>query len=214
MVAFSYDSALKGVLEHEGGYSNHPADPGGPTNWGITIYDARMYWKANATAADVRAMPLSVAKSIYKTKYWDALRCDALPAGLDYAVFDFGVNSGISRSAKFLQGLVGVRQDGRIGPITITAANEGDAASLISSLCDARLEFLQRLNTWGTFGRGWSRRVSGVRARALEMARQASGKPVWEFKPPPPSPTNPPHTPSEPNGATQTPFWPWRNDYD
>jgi hypothetical protein len=107
MAASSYDFALKEVLKSEGGYSNHPSDPGGPTNFGITIADYKRYLKPNATAADVKAMRVEEAKAIYKPKYWDALRCDNLPAGLDYAVFDFGVNSGISRSAKYLQRLVG-----------------------------------------------------------------------------------------------------------
>jgi lysozyme family protein len=108
MAASSYDDALKRVLVHEGGYSNHPSDPGGPTNWGITIHDARAHWKPDATAADVRAMPVAVAKQIYRSKYWDALRGDDLPAGVDYAVFDYGVNSGIGRAAKVLQRFVGV----------------------------------------------------------------------------------------------------------
>ena len=102
MTASSYDEALERVLVHEGGYTNHPSDPGGPTNWGITIHDARAHWKKDATAADVRGMPLAVAKEIYRSKYWDVLRCDDLPAGVDYAVFDFGVNSGVGRSAKVL----------------------------------------------------------------------------------------------------------------
>src|SRR5882757_3410774 len=117
----SYDIALKAVLEDEGGYSNDAGDPGGPTNWGITIYDARAYWKKNATAADVRAMPLEVAKDIYRAKYWDAMDCDDLPAGVDYCVFDYGVNSGIGRSAKVLQRLVGTNVDGAIGPKTLAA---------------------------------------------------------------------------------------------
>ena len=106
MTASSYDEALKRVLVHEGGYSNHPSDPGGPTNWGITIHDARAYWKRDATAADVRNMPVEVAKDIYRSKYWDAMRCDELPAGVDYAVFDYGVNSGIGRAGKVLRRLV------------------------------------------------------------------------------------------------------------
>ena len=80
--------------------------PGGPTNWGITIHDARAYWKEDATAADVRNMPVEVAKDIYRSKYWDAMRCDELPAGVDYAVFDYGVNSGIGRAGKVLRRLV------------------------------------------------------------------------------------------------------------
>ena len=93
----SYEAALARLLAHEGGYSNHPSDPGGPTNFGITIVDYRKYVKPGATAADVKAMTLDEAKKIYRAKYWDAQRCDELPAGVDYAVFDYGVNSGIGR---------------------------------------------------------------------------------------------------------------------
>ena len=93
MTASSYDVALARLLAHEGGYTNHPADPGGPTNFGITIADYRKYVKKDATAADVRAMKLDAAKTIYRTKYWDAQRCDELPAGVDYAVFDYGVTA-------------------------------------------------------------------------------------------------------------------------
>jgi hypothetical protein len=89
--ASSYDEALARLLEHEGGYSNHPSDPGGPTNWGITIFDYRRYIDPRATAADVRAMQVEVAKRIYREKYLNALRCDELPAGVDYDVFGYSV---------------------------------------------------------------------------------------------------------------------------
>jgi uncharacterized protein (TIGR02594 family) len=170
MTASSYDEALERVLVHEGGYTNHPSDPGGPTNWGITIHDARAHWKKDATAADVRGMPLAVAKQIYRSKYWDALRCDDLPAGVDYTVFDYGVNSGIGRAGKVLQRLVGTDVDGEIGPKTIAATETANAAQVIEKICDERLAFLQGLGTWSVFGKGWGRRVREVRAAALKMA--------------------------------------------
>jgi uncharacterized protein (TIGR02594 family) len=173
MTASSYDEALKRVLVHEGGYSDHPSDPGGPTNWGITIHDARAYWRKDATAADVRNMPIDVAKDIYRSKYWDAMRCDDLPAGVDYAVFDYGVNSGIARAAKVLQRFVGANVDGEISPDTIAATAPADAAELINQICDERLAFLQSLRTWGVFGNGWGRRVREVRAAAVSMAGRA-----------------------------------------
>lgn len=166
----SYDLSLKHVLEYEGGYSNDAGDPGGPTNWGITIYDARAYWKKDATAADVRAMPLEVAKEIYRTKYWEAMDCDDLPAGVDFCVFDYGVNSGISRSVKVLQRLVGAKTDGQMGPLTLAAVGKIAPSGLIDQICDERLSFLQGLRTWSIFGRGWGRRVKEVRAAALTLA--------------------------------------------
>jgi lysozyme family protein len=107
----NFEESLRRVLAHEGGYGNHPSDPGGATNWGITIADARMYWKRDATPDDVKAMPRDVAKRIYKAQYWDKMRCDELPSGVDYAVFDFGVNSGVSRSIKYLERIANVPQD-------------------------------------------------------------------------------------------------------
>lgn len=166
----NYDRCLAEVLEQEGGYSNDPGDPGGPTKYGITIWDARMYWKHDATAADVRAMPLDVAKQIYKSKYWDAIHGDDLPGGVDLAVFDYGVNSGIHRAAMVLQRLIGVPDDGVIGPITLAAVSTRDPANLAASICDERIAFLQRLGTWHLFGRGWGRRVAEVKALALKMA--------------------------------------------
>jgi lysozyme family protein len=172
MAASSYDFALKEVLKSEGGYSNHPSDPGGPTNFGITIADYKRYLKPNATAADVKAMRVEEAKAIYKPKYWDALRCDNLPAGLDYAVFDFGVNSGISRSAKYLQRLVGTTADGVIGPLTLAAVAQHDVGKLIVDFCDARLAFLKSLATWRTFGPGWGPRVARVKQSSLRLHQQ------------------------------------------
>jgi lysozyme family protein len=165
----SYDEALRRLLVHVGGYSNHPDDPGGPTNFGITIFDYRRYVKPDAGAADVRAMTLDEAKAIYRAKYWDALRGDQLPAGLDYAVFDYGVNSGVSRGAKVLQRILGVADDGIVGPVTLAAVKACDCKATIAALCDERLRFLQSLRTWPVFGKGWARRVAEVRAAALAM---------------------------------------------
>src|SRR5689334_2968053 len=166
----SFEPSLQRLLAHEGGYSNHPDDPGGPTNFGITIFDYRKYVKADAGAEDVRAMTLDAAKAIYCAKYWDALRCDDLPAGLDYAVFDYGVNSGVSRAAKVLQRLLGVPADGIIGPVTLAAARDCDCQRAVAALCEERLGFLRALRTWPVFGKGWGRRVAEVKAAALEMA--------------------------------------------
>jgi lysozyme family protein len=170
MAASSYDEALRRVLTHEGGYTNHPSDPGGPTNFGITIGDYRRYVKPDATAADVRAMRLAEAKAIYRTKYWAVLRCDEMPAGVDYALFDYGVNSGVGRAGRVLQRLLGVAADGRIGEETLAAVRLRDTHELITRLCDERLAFLKRLKTWPVFGAGWGRRVAEVRAAALAMA--------------------------------------------
>jgi lysozyme family protein len=170
MVASTYETALRRVLAHEGGYSNQPSDPGGPTNFGITIADYRKYAKPRATAADVKAMRLDEAKAIYRAHYWGALGCDELPAGLDYAVFDYGVNSGIGRVRRVLRRLAGVSGDGPPDAALLTAVRKTDARDLIMRLCDERASFLKHLKTWPVFGAGWGRRVAEVRAGALEMA--------------------------------------------
>lgn len=173
MAQWTYDESLRRLLVHEGGYTNDPADPGGPTNFGITIYDYRKYVKPGATAADVRAMKVEEAKAIYRAKYWDAQRCDALPAGVDYCVFDYGVNSGIGRAKKVLQRVVGVEADGLLGAATMTAVVAHDAKEIIGAICDERLRFLKSLRTWPVFGKGWGRRVVEVKAAALAMAANA-----------------------------------------
>jgi lysozyme family protein len=179
MAASSYDSCLARLLVHEGGYTNHPADPGGPTNFGITIYDYRKYVKPGATAADVRAMKVDQAKAIYRAKYWDAQRCDELPAGVDDCVFDYGVNSGIGRSKKVLQRVIGAKPDGILGPATMAALAKRDAGKVIDAVCDERLRFLRSLKTWPVFGKGWMSRVAEVRAYAHRLAEAAAqDKPV------------------------------------
>jgi lysozyme family protein len=170
MAASNREPSIRMTLGHEGGYSNHPSDPGGPTNFGITIADYRRYVMRRATAADVRAMRLADAKAIYRAKYWAALRCDELPAGLDFAVFDYGVNSGVGRAGKVLQRLLGFADDGRICDALLAAIRQRDAPELIARLCDERLSFLRRLRTWPVFGAGWGQRVAEVRAAALVMA--------------------------------------------
>lgn len=182
MAASNYETCLKYVLKHEGGHVNHPKDPGGETNYGITIAVAR----ANGYAGPMRDIPMNTVKRIYRAKYWDALRCDDLPHGVDYAVFDYGVNSGISRSAKVLQRTLGIPDDGRVGPETIAAVNKCDAFDLVDRLCDERLAFLRRLVTWPTFGKGWSRRVAEVRRDAGMMVVKGSFP-----KPPDVEPTKP-----------------------
>ncbi|MFE1601648.1 glycoside hydrolase family 108 protein [Methylobacterium sp. ID0610] len=169
MTASSFDRALALVLAHEGGYVDHPDDPGGPTNLGVTIGTLSAALGRPATRAEVRALtPVSVAP-LYRSRYWDVVRGDDLPAGLDYAAFDWAVNSGPARAAIALQRLVGVADDGHIGPLTLKAVGGQDRQKLIGSLCDARIAFLRALSTWPSFGKGWTSRVAGVRKVALGM---------------------------------------------
>ncbi|MEA2980272.1 MAG: hypothetical protein QOF09_2095 [Alphaproteobacteria bacterium] len=171
MTAANYHACLTRLLVHEGGYTNHPSDPGGPTNFGITIADYRRYVKSNATAADVRAMRLDEAEAIYRSKYWNAQRCDELPRGLDYTIFDYGVNSGFGRSGRVLRRVCGLPDnDWRVTDEVIAAVNKHDPKALVLAVNDERLAFLKRLKTWPVFGAGWGRRVAEVRAASLHMA--------------------------------------------
>lgn len=179
MVATNFAACLARLLAHEGGYSDLSADPGGPTNRGITIADYRRYVKADATPADLRTMSADTAGRIYRAHYWDALRCDDLPAGVDYAVFDYGVNSGTGRSGKVLRRLLGLSDaTSRVDDAVVAAACATDAARLVDAICDERLHFLTSLKTWGTFGRGWGTRVAEVRRAALALAAAAVAPPV------------------------------------
>jgi lysozyme family protein len=176
LTASTYPEAIRRLLMHEGGYTNHPADPGGPTNFGITIFDYRKYVKADATAEDVRRMSLNEAKAIYKSKYWNAQACDQLPAGVDYSLFDYGVNSGIGRSGKVLRRVCGLTDNTHVvNDEVLAAVAKRDPAAVVAAINDERLAFLKRLRTWPTFGKGWGRRVAEVRAYSLGLAK---GKPA------------------------------------
>jgi lysozyme family protein len=165
--------AIAKILVHEGGYVNHPGDPGGPTNKGITLATFRRYIKPSGSIADLKALTEAQAIVVYKRQYWDAVVADMLPAGVDYCVADYAVNSGPSRAAKSLQRAIGVPQDGRVGPKTIEATLKTDSARVVNAICDERLAFMRRARDkdgrllWSTFGKGWTRRVADVRATSL-----------------------------------------------
>jgi len=195
----NYAKALPLVLRHEGGFVNHPKDPGGATNKGVTIGTLKRLGidvdgDGDSDIVDLRNLRQSDVERVYKLFYWDAVKADQLPSGVDYAVFDFGVNSGPARAAKHLQKVVGAAQDGDIGPKTLALVAKADPQDLVTALQDSRLRFLRGLKTWGTFGKGWSRRVAEVRAVALAMAENGphvSETPKIEHKPPVMSKTAP-----------------------
>lgn len=171
MARANFETALAEVLRHEGGYVDHPDDPGGATNLGITHATLAAWRGAAVTREDVRALTRAEAAAIYETRYWNAVRGDDLPGGLDLAVFDFAVNAGPSRAVRTLQAVLGVAVDGRFGPATLGAAVSANAADMIISLCAARLRFLAGLSTFPVFGKGWTRRVREVEAAALRLVR-------------------------------------------
>lgn len=183
---------LKEVLRHEGGWADHPKDPGGATMKGITI-GTYSQWKGRRMSKEaLRAIPDEEVAAIYKRNYWDKVRGDDLPSGLDFVAFDAAVNSGPARGAKWLQQGLGVAADGKIGPKTLAAAEAADAPAAIIAATNARMAFLRGLSTWPTFGKGWTRRVDGVRKAALALATkpaEAQKKPAQRATAPqPPSP--------------------------
>lgn len=179
----NFQRALKLVLKHEGGWADHPKDPGGATMKGVTLATFRRFVKPDATKADLRKISDEQIATVYRREYWDAVLGAELPDGVDYAVFDFAVNSGPGRAAKYLQNVLGAVSDGKVGPATVKAARAKAHASLINDLCDARLAFLKRLETWPTFGKGWSTRVKEVRSEALKMVSAPISSAQPETKP-------------------------------
>lgn len=164
----NYAFCLQQVLKYEGGYVNHPQDPGGPTNKGVTqdVYDG---WRKahNQPTQSVKNISMDEVQGIYRQLYWDKIRGDDLPAGVDMAVFDFAVNSGVSRASKYLQAIVGAPQDGIIGPQTIQATKDYVAMALTNK----RLSFMQSLSIWPTFGKGWGSRINDVKKQILALTK-------------------------------------------
>jgi len=169
MAAENYDKCLETILHHESGYVNHPKDPGGETNLGVT---KRVYEDWGGTK-DMKDLTVEDVAPIYRKNYWDRMKCDGIPAGLDLCVFDFGVNAGTGRSAKYLQTMIGTVADGGIGPNTLRAldayidANGIEGA--IKNFQEARQGYYESLSTFETFGRGWTRRVNETTELALSM---------------------------------------------
>lgn len=158
----NFDRCMAEVFKHEGGYINHPSDPGGETNFGIS--------KRSYPKEDIRNMTRERAAAIYRRDFWAKIRADDLPAGLDMVAFDAAVNSGPARGARWLQQAVGVTADGKVGPATLMAAKSTYAPAAIMRAVGFRAAFLKGLSTWSAFGKGWMRRLDAVEKVAMEMA--------------------------------------------
>ena len=165
----NYDKCLETILHHEGGYVNHPKDPGGETNLGVT---KRVYLEHGGTK-DMKDLLVEDVAPIYKKGYWDKMKGDELPNGLDLCVFDFGVNAGPGRSAKYLQTMIGTVADGGIGPNTLKKlgayVEEHGIGQCIEDFQGARQDYYEKLSTFATFGKGWTRRVDETTELAVEM---------------------------------------------
>ena len=169
MAASNWDSAFKLMLQSEGGFVNHPSDPGGMTNLGVTKATWENWVGRESDEKEMRGLTPEKVEPLYKKKFWDACRCDELPSGIDYLVFDFAVNAGPGRSIKTLQTAVGTTPDGGIGPITLAAVNSFSEPELIEKFSQAKEDFYRSLNTFDTFGKGWLNRVAAVKIKATSM---------------------------------------------
>lgn len=169
MATDNWTECLKIILHHEGGYVNHPKDPGGETNLGVT---KRVYEEFGGTKS-MKDLTIEDVTPIYKKNYWDRVKGDSLPSGLDLCVFDFGVNAGTGRAAKYLQNMIGATPDGGIGPMTLKAVDAYVAKhgvdGAVKNYQEARQGYYERLKTFETFGRGWTRRVNETTDSALKM---------------------------------------------
>lgn len=167
----TFELAMRLLLRHEGGFVNHPKDPGGMTNLGVT----KAVWEAHmgkpSTEADMRALTQKAVQPVYKDRYWDAIHGDDLPHGVDYCLFDCAVNSGPGRAVKLAQYVLHQKVDGSLGPKTLAAIFDADPVELIEDYSQRRLDFLKSLPTWATFGKGWGARVSEVEMDAKAFSR-------------------------------------------
>jgi len=165
----NWQKSFELMLQSEGGFVNHPSDPGGMTNLGVTKATWENWVGRESDEAEMRGLTPEKVEPLYKKKFWDAVRGDELPVGLDYLAFDFAVNAGPGRSIKIMQSAVGVTPDGGFGPMTMAAVQAVNPVELIERFSQAKEDFYRSLNTFSTFGKGWLNRVADVKVKASEM---------------------------------------------
>ena len=166
----NWKQAFEQMLKSEGGFSNHPSDPGGMTNLGVTKATWESWVGRPSDEAEMRGLTPEKVEPLYRKKYWDGVRGDEIQnGGVAYLLFDFAVNAGVGRSIKTLQTAVGVPADGGFGPLTMAAVQTQNPKQLIEQFSQAKESFYRSLNTFVTFGKGWLNRVEKVKAEALTM---------------------------------------------
>jgi lysozyme family protein len=174
----NFEQCMVMLLENEGGYQEDNRDSGnssdgygnpGSTNWGVTAKVFAEFTGQPATREIMKALKKEEVYPVYKELYWDKIKGDDLPAGVDWTTFDYCVNSGVSRAAKALQGIVSATRDGAIGKLTLAAVEKKDAKEIIDQMHSTRQNFLEGLSTFGVYGRGWTRRNEHVKDTALDM---------------------------------------------
>ena len=170
----NFEKSLEMLLHHEGGFSNHPSDPGGITNFGVTKAVYEKWVGREVSIEEMKDLTHEDVAPIYKKNYWDKLKGDdpMMPSGLDFAAFDWGVNSGTGRPARVIQKYIGATQDGALGPRSLGKIAENDPGNIIQYLYEQRQKFYEGLKTFETFGKGWIRRNQETLKAALEMANE------------------------------------------
>ena len=151
-----FNTAFDRLIKHEGGYVNHPNDPGGETNWGITKRTAM----AHGYSGSMRLLTREQAKAIYKSSYWDRAKADEYDFAIGFQLFDAAVNHGIGNAIRMLQRAVGVADDGIVGVMTLAAVKRHSVSDVVMRFNSERLRFYTKLSTWSSFGRGWANRVA------------------------------------------------------
>lgn len=164
-----FETCLDNVLKHEGGFVNHPSDPGGMTNLGVTKKVYEKWVDREVSEEEMKGLTRDDVKDIYKKNYWDRCQCDELPIGVDYVVFDMSVNHGVGRASRFLQKIVGATVDGAIGDETLGKVKVMARSEIIENLCSTRETFYRKLKTFDVFGKGWLRRNEEVKQTAQEL---------------------------------------------
>jgi lysozyme family protein len=173
----NWQQAFEQMLASEGGFSDDTRDPGnslpdgraGSTMLGVTQYNWEQHIGHQVTHDQMRKLTPADVEPLYKKKYWDAVRADELPSGLDYILFDMGVNAGPGRSIKIMQDAVGVTPDGGLGPVTMAAINAADPVELIAKFSEGKEAFYRSLKTFETYGKGWLNRVAAVKVKSTSM---------------------------------------------
>lgn len=164
----NYTKALALVLRHEGGWADHPRDPGGATMKGVTLNTFRSFYGHDRTRQELRNITQEQLETIYH-KYWEDVKGDDLPGGIDSLLFDMGVNAGPKRAVKLLQRTLGVTEDGILGPITLGKLKDWNPVKLVEKYSDTRLAFYRSLKTFDAFGKGWTRRTEESKEFALGL---------------------------------------------
>lgn len=165
----NFDQCFEWLLRHEGGFVNHPKDPGGMTNLGVTRKVLEEFYGHEVSEQQMRDLTPGEVKPLYRENYWDRIRGDELPAGVDWFTFDWAVNSGVSRASKALQQIVGATSDGVIGSGTLRAVRELEPDFIITRMFLKRQDFYESLDSFKTFGNGWSKRNSETSKQSMEL---------------------------------------------